>query len=169
MLLHVFDTGIQANGGSNLDIKANTLYIDAETALAAQDDNCNVAITAKNAVFTGGIQTYGNSLVKFLKDDSLGRQQLNITVDGQDAVTANPSDYPDFLGGDPQIDFNINTVINAQGGDTSYANKPGRRLFLQSAPIVTLLSISKKQTSSIKSTVILLQVAVLNILTKAVR
>lgn len=124
-----FDIGIQANGGSNLDIKANNLYIDAETALAAQDDNCNVAITAKNAVFTGGIQTYGNSSVKFLKDDSLGRQQLNITVDGQDAVTANPSDYPDFLRGDPQIDFNINTVINAQGGDTSYANKPGRRLF----------------------------------------
>ena len=111
-----FDIGIQANGGSNLDIKANNLYIDAETALAAQDDNCNVAITAKNAVFTGGIQTYGNSSVKFLKDDSLGRQQLNITVDGQVVNIPSYAVKPGQLIGVRERSKSLEVIANSLAG-----------------------------------------------------
>ena len=122
---------ISANSQSN--ITANTISVDAETAIIAQDPMksgvpSNLNITANSITLNGAVQAYGGNLT-FVRDENRDSQKLTIKVDGTDAVTANTPDYPDEVAEKNQaiLTFNINTVISSQGDDTTYANKSGKR------------------------------------------
>ena len=122
---------ISANSQSN--ITANTISVDAETAIIAQDpmksgEQSNLNITANTITLNGAVQAYGGNLT-FVRDENKDSQKLSIKVDGTDAVTANTPDYPDKYAEKNQaiLTFDINTVISSQGNDTDYANKSGKR------------------------------------------
>lgn len=129
-----FVNGIIA-ANSLSEINANTINIDAETAIIVQDPlhkangagPSKLSITAQNITLNGAVQLYGGNLV-FERDDSRASQILSITTDGTDAVTANTPDYPDHMAvNTAQLDFNISTRISSQGTSSDYANQSGKR------------------------------------------
>ena len=127
-----FGNGI-ISAASDSNIKADTIFVDAETTIVVQNPmrNGNVGtldITANTITLNGAVQVYGGNLT-FVRDENRDIQKLNIKVDGTDAVTANTPDYPNHMAEYNQaiLNFNIDTVISSQGDDTTYANKSGKR------------------------------------------
>ena len=127
-----FGNGIlSANSQSNITV--DTMTVDAEAAIIAQDpmkngDPSNLNITGTKITLNGAIQTYGGNLT-FKRDINRPYQKVEVIVNEQDAVTSNTADYPDKVAEKNQsvVTFDINTVISSQGDDKTYANKSGIR------------------------------------------
>ena len=122
-----FTQGLNLVGSSLTNINANNVLIDAENAISAQDNNTELNISGETVNILGSVGTYSGSTVNFNKNDKYAFQQVNVILDGQDAILGQPEDAPDFLSGKTNINFNTNTLISAQGNNFAYHNKPEER------------------------------------------
>lgn len=117
--------GIYNYKNSNAEIKADKLIIDAQTAIAAQDSNSKVSITANEALLKGNIYAYGGADITFEKNGE-SSQLVKILSPDEDAIIAQPIDSP--LQEMASVNFETDTIINSQkDASTEYANVSGIR------------------------------------------
>lgn len=117
--------GIYNHKNSNAEIKADKLIIDAQTAIAAQDSNSKVSITANEALLKGNIYAYGGADITFEKNGE-SSQLVKILSPDEDAIIAQPIDSP--LQEMARVNFETDTIINSQkDASTEYANVSGIR------------------------------------------
>ena len=122
-----FTQGLVLVGSSLTDINADNVLINATNAISVQDKNTELNISGETVNILGSIGSYSGSSINFNKNNEYTTQQVNVIVNGEDAILGQPKDAPDSLTGKTDINFNTDTLISAQGTDFSYHNNPEKR------------------------------------------